>query len=441
MATASTEFQVFVKPLGAACNLDCRYCYYLEKQALYPGVGPQRMPDELLERYIAQHIETCPIPTVLFSWHGGEPTLLGVDYFRKIVEIQHRHRIPGCEILNDIQTNGTVLDEEWCRFLATEGFLVGLSLDGPREIHDRYRVTKGGQPTHERVMNALRLLQRHRIHFDVLCVVHAGNVDHPETVYRFFKENGVRNLAFIPLVMRADAGAVTPESVPAQAFGAFLCKIFDEWVRHDIGGVFVQIFEEAARPDQGAEHALCAYRKTCGELPVLEHNGDFYCCDHFVDREHFLGNIRAKSLVQVLESPGQRAFGQDKWNSLPRSCRQCKVLVYCNGGCPKDRFLRTRDGQPGLNYLCAGLNGFFTHARPYMRRLASYLQTGRPIEGFAELVRSGDPKAPAPAGRNDPCPCGSGRKYKKCCLGRSSVFRDGTDGGTAPPANSDRRRP
>lgn len=426
MVTASTEFQIFVKPIGAVCNLDCRYCYYLEKQQLYPKGGPLRMPEDLLERYIVQHIEACPIPTVLFSWHGGEPTLLGVEYFRRIVDMQRKHRIAGQEIINDIQTNGTLLDEEWCRFLAAEGFYVGLSVDGPREFHDGCRVTKGGMPTHERVMNALQLLQRFGIHCDVLCVVHAGNAGHPEAVYRFFKDAGVRHLVFLPLVMRTPGGGVSPETVSAAAFGAFMCAIFDRWIREDIGRINVQLFEEAARPDQGAEHALCAFRKTCGELPVLEHSGDFYSCDHYVDRDHRLGNIREISLVEALEGPAQRAFGQDKLDSLPRHCRQCEVLAYCNGGCPKDRFLSAPDGEPGLNYLCAGLKRFFTHARPYMRRLASFVGSGQPIERFADLVRSGDVNASAPTGRNDACPCGSGRKYKKCCLGKLRPDRAGT---------------
>ena len=419
MVTASTEFQVFVKPIGAACNLDCRYCYYLEKQQLYPKDAPLRMPEDLLEDYIAQHIAACPIPTVLFSWHGGEPTLLGVDYFRRIVEIQRRHRISGREIVNDLQTNGTLLDEEWCRFLAAEGFYVGLSLDGPRELHDAYRVSKGGKPSHAQAINGLQLLQRYGIHCDVLCVVHAGNVGHPLAVYRFFKEAGIRHLVFLPLVKRAEDGGVTAETVAAQAYGAFLCAVFDEWVREDIGRINVLNFEEAARPEQGAEHALCVFRPTCGELPVLEHNGDFYSCDHFVDPEHRLGNIRDRSLIEVLEDPAQRAFGQAKRDSLPHSCRICAVLDCCNGGCPKDRFVGAPDGESGANYLCAGYKAFFTHARPAMRRLASYVQTGRSIEGFAKLIRSADAKG-STAGRNDPCPCGSGRKYKKCCMAKLS---------------------
>ncbi|MBI2316778.1 MAG: anaerobic sulfatase maturase [Betaproteobacteria bacterium] len=418
MLRASREFQVFTKPIGAACNLDCRYCYYLEKRHLYPATAPLRMPDELLEAYIAQHIQACPISTVHFSWHGGEPTLLGVEYFRKIVALQRKHRIAGREIINGIQTNGTLLDEEWCRFLAAEDFYVGLSLDGPEELHDRYRVAKSGIPTHAQVMNGFRLMQRHRVHCDILCVVHDFNVRHPMAVYRYFKQVGARYLVFIPLVKRAEAGGVTPESVPAEEYGAFLCAIFEEWIREDISRMYVQIFDEAARPLRGLEHSVCTLRRTCGELPVLEHTGDLYSCDHYVDRDHCLGNIAEKPLVELLESPAQRSFGQSKWDSLPQSCRRCKVLEFCNGGCPKDRFITTRDGEPGLNYLCAGFHRFLTHARPHLRRLAAFIQTGQPIERFSELVRSGYATSSAPAGRNDPCPCGSGKKFKKCC-GRS----------------------
>lgn len=414
MVTASREFQIFVKPVGAACNLDCSYCYYLEKQKLYPRDESPRMPESVLEDYIAQHIAACPIPTVLFSWHGGEATLLGVDYFRRIVEFQRGHAIAGRDIINDLQTNGTLLDEEWCRFLAAEHFTVGLSLDGPGALHDRYRLSKAGKPTHAQAMHGLQLLQRFGIPHTVLCVVHAGNVDHPLMVYRFFKEAGVRNLVFLPLVMRADNGSVTPETVPARAFGDFLCAIFDEWIRQDIGRVNVLMFEEAARPEQGIEHALCVFRPTCGELPVLEHNGDFYSCDHFVDRAHFIGNIREKSLVSVLEDPGQRSFGLAKRDTLPKSCRQCTVLEYCNGGCPKDRFVATPGEEFPTNYLCSGYKTFFTHARPAMRRLAAHVKSGQTIENFAQCARSSNAKSSG-VSRNELCPCGSGKKFKRCC--------------------------
>jgi len=419
MAQASREFQVLVKPIGPVCNLDCGYCYYLRKRDLYPKAESFRMGDDLLETYIVQHIEACPRELIFFSWHGGEPTVLGLDYFRKIMALQHKHKPPGRRILNGIQTNGTLLDEEWCRFLAAEGFYVGLSLDGPKELHDRYRVTRGGKPTHKHVMQSFRLLQRYRIPCDILCVVHRENVRHPAAVYRFVKEMGADYLQFLPLVARQDDHGVRAETVPAEAYGAFLCTVFHEWVRHDVGRIGIQNFDEAMRPFLGMDHALCLFRQTCGDVVVVEHNGDFYSCDHFVDRAHRLGNIRDTPLAEMLESTAQREFGRRKWDSLPRYCRECEVLALCNGGCPKDRFARTPEGEDGLNYLYAGFKQFFIHTRPYLRRLASFRRSGRPAEEFMREVRSEDAQVSREAGRNDPCPCGSGKKYKKCCLGKS----------------------
>ena len=418
MATASREFQVFAKPAGPICNLACRYCYYLKKRDLYPQVRSFRMAEDLLERYIVQHIAACPKELIFFAWHGGEPTVLGLGYFRKVVELQRKHRPDGRRILNGIQTNGTLLNEEWCRFFAAEGFRVGLSLDGPRDLHDDYRVSHDGKATHQQVMRSLRLLQRHRIPCDVLCVVHADNVRHPTAVYRFFKEIGVHFLQFLPLVMRQADGAATPETVPAEAYGQFLCTIFHEWIRQDVGGIGVQNFDEALRPFLGMEHALCVFRETCGDVVVVEHNGDFFSCDHFVDQEHYVGNIRERTLVEMLESPVQREFGRKKRDALPQFCRECDVLPMCNGGCPKDRFLRTPQGEEGLNYLCAGLKGFFTYSRPDLRRLAAFRLAGEPLDRLMRVLQAEDIHASHHMGRNDPCPCGSGKKYKKCCSGK-----------------------
>jgi uncharacterized protein len=423
MATAAREFQVMVKPAGAVCNLDCSYCYYLEKKALYPKGESPRMADDLLEHYIVQHIEASPSDVIFFLWHGGEPTILGLDYFRRIVELQRKHRPAGRQILNGIQTNGALLDEEWCRFLAAEGFHVGLSIDGPKELHDRYRVTRGGHATHKQVMQSFRLLKRYRIPCDVLCVVHNWNVRQPIAVYRFFREIGAEVLQFLPLVVRNGEGGVSAETVPAEAYGTFLCTIFEEWVRRDIGRIAIQNFDEALRPFFGVEHALCVFKETCGDVVVVEHNGDFYSCDHFVDPEHRIGNIRETPLVEMLESPAQREFGREKRDALPRYCRECEVLSSCNGGCPKDRFARTPDGEEGLNYLCAGLKRFFTYSRPYLQRMASLRQSGESIERLAHHLQSEDNEASRQTGRNDPCSCGSGIKYKKCCLGKSSFDR------------------
>lgn len=418
MAGASREFQVFVKPVGSLCNLACRYCYYLEKEQLYPPAEAVRMPEDLLEEYIVQHIDASPEATVRFSWHGGEPTLLGLDYFRNIVALQRRHQPTGRSIANGIQTNGTLLNEDWCRFLAGEDFAVGLSLDGPQSMHDRYRVTKNRESTYEQTIRGYELLRQHGINCDILCVVNAHNVRHPTRVYRFLRQIGARYITFLPLVEprpAAESGA-SRRSVPADAWGAFLCAVFDEWVAQDIGQVEVQVFEEAARSAFGQEHALCIFRETCGDIPVIEHNGDFYSCDHFVDAEHRLGNIREQPLVELLESSAQRAFGRAKLDGLPGYCRACDVRDMCNGGCPKDRFLRTRDGEPGLNYLCAGYKRFFTSCKPFVAALAALRPGPAPAQHVPSAPAADRPSANT--GRNDPCPCGSGRKYKNCCLNR-----------------------
>jgi uncharacterized protein len=419
MARASREFQVFAKPAGPLCNLACRYCYYLPKERLFLDARSLRMPEEILEDYIAQHIEASPGPTVNFSWHGGEPTIAGLDYFRRIVDLQRKHRRPDRRIANGIQTNGTLLDDDWGRFLAAEGFTVGLSLDGPPELHDRYRVTRSLRPTHAEAMRGYALLQRHRVPCDILCVVHAGNAPHPARVYRFFKAIGARTVEFLPLVepqpTRADG--VSPRSVPALAWGSFLCAVFDEWMARDIGRVTVRIFAEAARTAFGQAPALCVFRETCGDVPVIEHNGELFACDHFVDAEHRLGNIRETPLVELLESPALRAFGRAKADTLPRQCRTCEVRALCQGGCPKDRILRTPDGEEGLNYLCAGYMRFFTHCRPFLAELSAVWRRQTAAEPLAIPPAGALQPGPRP-GRNDPCPCGSGRKYKHCCLGK-----------------------
>jgi uncharacterized protein len=418
MVKASREFQIFVKPAGALCNLDCHYCYYLQKEWLYPQAKSFRMADDLLEEYIVRQIEITPEPEINFFWHGGEPTILGLDYFRRIVEIQNKHRPNGRRIINSIQTNGVLLTDDWCRFFAAENFSIGLSIDGPPALHDAYRVTKDNKATHRQVMQGYRLLRQHKLPVDLLCVVHAQNVQHPLEVYGFFKKIKAQYLSFIPLVEpQPDArGGVSGRTVTAEAFGAFLCAIFDEWVREDIGRIIVQSFEEAARPAHGLDHSLCIFRPTCGDVPVVEHNGDFYGCDHFVTPEHRLGNIRETPLLELIESPAQEEFGRAKQETLPRYCRICDVRNMCNGGCPKDRIIRTPDGEPGLNYLCAGYRRFFNHCSPYTAQMAALRWAGYPPEQLMQQLRDTAGRALPKAGRNDPCPCGSGRKYKKCCL-------------------------
>jgi uncharacterized protein len=410
MIKLSRDFQIFVKPAGAVCHLDCQYCYYRDKSSLYPAADIFQLEESLLEEYIVQHFEAAPGPAVDFSWHGGEPTTLGIGFFQKAVALQRKHKPAGWRVRNGIQTNGILLDDEWCRFLASESFGVGLSLDGPAELHDLYRVTRGGKPTHAQAMQAYELLRKMQIHTDILCVVHNGNVRAPLEVYRFFRNIGCRYLGFLPAVEQSleTATGVSPHTSAAEDYGAFLCKIFDEWIGRDIGRIMIQTFEEAARPALGLEHSLCVFRETCGQIPVLEHNGDFFPCDHFVDPEHRLGNIRETRLSQLLDSETLQEFGAAKRNALPRYCRECDVLAMCNGGCPKYRFIRTPDGEPGLNYLCAGLKRFFLHSRAPLADLVSRRRAPAP------RVRNTTTKA----GRNDLCPCGSGKKFKKCCAAR-----------------------
>jgi uncharacterized protein len=418
MDKVSRSFQIFCKPAGAVCNLGCTYCYYLEKEHLFSELDSWRMPDDILEDYIAQHINASPDPVIRFSWHGGEPTVLGLDYFRRIVEVQRKHTRSQKSVVNGIQTNGTLLTDEWCRFLAEEGFSIGLSLDGPQEMHDRHRLTRDGKPTYEQAMRGYHLLRQHGMTPDILCVVNAHNVQYATEVYRFFKQIKARYIGFLPLVEPRPkaSGGVSRRSVPAEAFGQFLCTIFDEWQDRDIGRIKVQIFEEAAKTALGQEHELCIFRPTCGDVPVLEHQGDFFSCDHFVDAEHHLGNIRDTPLAELLESPELMTFGRNKLDQLPRYCRDCEVLDLCHGECSKNRFIRTPDGEEGLNYLCEGYRVFFNHSRPFVRELAN-LWRRQTLKGRVPHTGNGAGSARRTRiGRNDPCPCGSGKKYKKCCL-------------------------
>ncbi len=373
MRQASRGFQIFAKPAGAVCNLACRYCYYVAKASPDERAGPSRMEDALLEDYIVQHLRASPDEVIRFSWHGGEPTVLGLEYFRKIVDIQRHHRPSDRVIANGMQTNGTLLDENWCAFLFAEGFSIGLSLDGPKELNDCHRLTRTQESTFERAMRGYELLRRHGVPTDILCVVSAENARHPLEVYRFFKAIGAGYLTFLPLVrpLASAEGGVSPDTVSAEAWGDFLCQVFDEWVRGDIGRIKVQLIEEAARTAFGQEHSLCILRPECGDIPVLERNGDLYACDHFVDSEHRLGNIRKTPLADLLDSPAQRAFGRNKWEGLPQVCRDCGVRDMCNGECPKNRFLRAPDGTPGLNYLCAGYRRFFERVRPFVAAVAA----------------------------------------------------------------------
>ena len=438
-----TAFHVMSKPIGPICNLDCRYCFYLEKEEMYVQEGRRSRPswqmsDEVLETYIRQYIQQQDAQEINFAWQGGEPTLLGADFFRKAVAIQTKYA-EGRTIHNALQTNATLLDDAWGGFLSENHFLVGVSIDGPPDLHDAYRVDKHGEPTFDRVMQGIEALKRHGVDFNTMTVVSRANSQHPQRVYRFLKEIGSTFLQFIPLVERASPGplasehgliqlslappprlgetdsAVTDWSVRAEDWGPFLTTIFDEWVRRDVGCIYVQHFDVALGIWLGAGSSLCVFSETCGKAVAIEHNGDLYSCDHFVYPQYRLGNILEKSLGEMVASEAQTKFGRDKADTLPRYCRECEVRFACQGECPKHRFIRAPDGEWGLNYLCAGYYRFFKHIDPYMRAMAELLHSGHaPAEIMGEIARL-DQNIRRTTGRNDPCPCGSGQKYKRCC--------------------------
>lgn len=394
------------KPIGPICNLDCTYCYYLEKEKLFPKGGNFRMKPEVLEAYIRQYIESQNTDEITFAWQGGEPTLLGVDYFRKIVELEKKYA-GGRTVHNALQTNGTRLDREWCHFLKQNRFLIGLSIDGPRPLHDTYRVDKGQKPTFDRVMRGLDLLKKHGVEFNTLTVVNASNVKHPLKVYDFLREIGSGFIQFIPLVERLPAGGgskhgldfaeppepgqpaspVTRWSVPAEAYGEFLVEIFDQWVRRDVGNVFVQIFDVSLGIWSGAGPGLCVFLEDCGRAVAIEHNGDVFSCDHFVYPKYQLGNVMNESIAALVNADRQDAFGRAKSSTLPKYCRECDVRFACNGECPKHRFTKTPDGEDGLNYLCPAYKRFFKHVDPYMKQMTALLHARRaPAEIMALLA-------------------------------------------------------
>jgi len=433
-ATAPTAFHLLAKPTGAVCNLDCTYCFFLSKEALYPG-SPFRMAEDTLEAYIEQLIDAHSTPEVTIAWQGGEPTMMGLDFYLRAVELAEKHGKPGQRIQHTMQTNGVLVDDEWAAFFKQHGFLIGISIDGPREIHDTYRVNKGGSGTFDQVMKGYEALRRHEVDVNVLCTLHAANADHPLEVYRFFRDDlGARFIQFIPIVERATpetlplanegwherpgrerllytqtGSLVTERSITGEQYGSFLVEVFEEWVRRDVGTVFVQMFDVTLGAHVG-QYSLCIHSPTCGNALALEHNGDLYSCDHFVEPDHLLGNIHETRMLELVASPQQRTFGQDKLDTLPRYCLECPVRFACNGGCPKDRFIETPDGEPGLNYLCAGYKRFFGHVDGPMRQMADLLRAGRFADEIMGLYASEDAKR----GRNAPCPCDSGRKWKAC---------------------------
>lgn len=407
------------KPSGAQCNLDCSYCFFLKKDGLYPE-SDFRMTDEVHEAYIRQLFEAHREPHITVAWQGGEPSLMGIDFFRRSVELQKKYLKPGTVVENTFQTNGILLDDEWCRFFKENNFLVGLSMDGPKELHDIYRKDKGGHGTFERIMTAARKLQEHRVEFNVLCTVNAKNADHPLSVYRFFRDRlKAQYIQFIPIVERIDANGhtgsqkgdrVTERSVHPEQWGHFLNEIFDEWVKRDVGRTFVLNFDGALAGWLGQAGTVCIFGRTCGQGMALEHNGDLYSCDHFVEPGYLLGNIMQTPMSVLADSPKQLKFGRDKRDCLPGYCHRCDFLFACNGECPKNRFTETPDGEPGLNYLCRGYRLFFEHADPWMKIMAELIMRGQPAGNVMSVPAVGK----ARIGRNNPCYCGSGLKAKHC---------------------------
>lgn len=402
----ASPLYLLAKPAGSRCNLACKYCYYLEKSLLFEKHSPQVMDDALLEKFIHDYIGAQTTQEVLFTWHGGEPLMRPLQFYKKAVALQRKYAA-GRRIDNCLQTNGTLLTDEWCRFFKEQGWLVGVSVDGTQEMHDAYRRAKGGGPSHHKVMQGIRLLQKHGVEWNALAVVNDFNADQPKEFYRFFKEIGCRFIQFTPIVERllphADGrqlaaveeegtGGMMPFSVSPEQWGNFLIGIFDEWVKEDVGEYFVQLFDATLANWMGVQPGICTLARTCGHAGAIEWNGDVFACDHFVFPQYRLGNLREKSLVEMMYSPKQREFGRAKQTALPRQCRECRWLFACNGECPKNRFARTADGEKGLNFLCNGYRRFFEHVAPYMDWMKRELMANRPPAGIVDLLRN-NPKA------------------------------------------------
>lgn len=393
---------VMLKPAGAHCNLACKYCYYLEKNNLYQNSHRHLMSDEMLEQFTREYIEAQTMPQVLFTWHGGEPLMRSIDFYKKALALQKKYA-HGKQIDNVIQTNGTLLTDEWCEFFAQNHWLVGISIDGPQEYHDHYRVTPAGKPSWEKVMQGIQLLKKHRVEWNAMAVVNAYNAEHPLEFYHFFRDNGCQYLQFTPIVERltehedgrtlaslADDREIplADASVTPQQWGNFLCTIFDDWVRHDVGKTFVEIFDCTLANWMGVLPGICAYSKECGHAGVMEHNGDVYSCDHFVFPEYKLGNIRDQSLIDMLYGEKQQAFSRLKHTSLPRQCKECDMEFACHGECPKNRFEKDKYGEPGLNYLCQGYYQYYTHVAPYMDFMKRELLAQRPPANIMNVFKN-----------------------------------------------------
>ena len=392
---------VMLKPAGAHCNLACKYCYYLEKNKLYPTAQRHLMSDEMLEQFTREYIEAQTMNQVLFTWHGGEPLLRSIDFYRKALSLQQKYA-GGRRIDNVIQTNGTLLTDEWCEFFAQNHWLVGISIDGPQPDHDHYRLTAAGKPSWKKVMQGIKLLKKHGVEWNAMAVVNAYNANHPMEFYRFFKENGCQFLQFTPIVERLtrhedgrtlasladkDEISLSEASVAPEQWGYFLCAIFDEWVRKDVGKIFVEIFDCTLANWMGISPGICAYSKECGHAGVMEHNGDVYSCDHFVFPEYKLGNIRDHSLIDMLYGEQQQEFSRLKHSSLPRQCKECDMEFVCHGECPKNRFMKDKYGDSGLNYLCPGYYHYYQHVAPYMDYMKQELMSQRPPSNIMKVVQ------------------------------------------------------
>ena len=392
---------VMLKPAGAHCNLACKYCYYLEKNKLYPTAQRHLMSDEMLEQFTREYIEAQTMSQVLFTWHGGEPLLRSIDFYRKALSLQQKYA-GGRRIDNVIQTNGTLLTDEWCEFFAQKHWLVGISIDGPQPDHDHYRLTAAGKPSWKKVMQGIKLLKKHGVEWNAMAVVNTYNANHPLEFYRFFKENGCQFLQFTPIVERQtrhedgrtlasladkDEIPLSEASVAPEQWGYFLCAIFDEWVRKDVGKIFVEIFDCTLANWMGISPGICAYSKECGHAGVMEHNGDVYSCDHFVFPEYKLGNIRDHSLIDMLYGEQQQEFSRLKHSSLPRQCKECDMEFACHGECPKNRFMKDKYGDSGLNYLCPGYYHYYQHVAPYMDYMKQELMAQRPPSNIMKVVQ------------------------------------------------------
>ncbi|HEY9824969.1 MAG TPA: anaerobic sulfatase maturase [Stenomitos sp.] len=395
-ASKPIGFHLLAKPTGAICNLNCSYCFFLSKEKMYPGSN-FRMSDDLLESYIKQLLDSHHTREVSIAWQGGEPTLMGLDFFRKAVKLAEKHKKPFQDISHTIQTNGVLLNDEWCKFFKVNNVLVGISLDGPQDLHDVYRIDKVGKGTFERVIKSIGILKKYQVDFNILCTVNRINSYHPLKVYKFFRDEiGVTFLQFIPIIERVNedgtcflqqGNTVSERSVEPKQFGKFLIEIFDEWVKNDVGKVFVQHFDSALANWMNLQPSLCIFSKTCGLSLALEHNGDLYSCDHFVEPSYKLGNIKEAPMIDLVASRQQHNFGQAKLDTLPQYCRKCAVRFACHGECPKNRFIQTPDGEPGLNYLCEGYKDFFTHIDPAMKIMASLLRQNRYAEEIMQILK------------------------------------------------------